>query len=176
MRSALSALTFVLALATQVSAQAHDHAAHSPYAGLEDREVKALSADEIQGLLAGEGLGFALAAELNGLPGPKHVLELGEALGLEAEQRRQVEEIRQRMSERARELGRSVVESETRLDRIFASGHATPTAVREATLEIGRLRGELRSAHLLAHLETVQVLTPEQVTEYGRLRGYTPTG
>jgi Spy/CpxP family protein refolding chaperone len=143
---------------------------------MEDREVKALSAEEIQGLLAGEGLGFALAAELNGLPGPKHVLELADALGLSADQRRRVEGIRESMSERARELGKAVVDAETHLDRMFDSGHATPSAVREATVDIGRLRGELRAAHLVAHLATAQELTPEQVAEYARLRGYAPTG
>jgi Spy/CpxP family protein refolding chaperone len=139
---------------------------------MQSREVKALSSEEIQGLLDGEGLGFALAAELNGLPGPKHVLELAQALGLDPEQRREVEEIRERMTDRAQALGRSVVEAETHLDRMFAAGHATPSAVRELTLDIGRLRGELRAAHLVAHLETAEVLRPDQMEEYGRLRGY----
>jgi hypothetical protein len=34
------------------------------------------------------------------------------------------------------------------------------------------VQGELRAAHLLAHLETRQLLTESQVAEYDRLRGY----
>jgi hypothetical protein len=40
--------------------------AASPYAGQQARDIKALSADEIAALVAGRGLGFAKAAELNG--------------------------------------------------------------------------------------------------------------
>ena len=40
-------------------------AAPSPYTGLEHREIKALSDDDRRQLLAGRGMGFALAAELN---------------------------------------------------------------------------------------------------------------
>ncbi|HEX9800768.1 MAG TPA: hypothetical protein VGC00_11440, partial [Thermoanaerobaculia bacterium] len=60
--------------------------APSPYAGLESRPVKALSAERRAGLLAGTGLGYGLAAELNGHAGPKHVLELAEELALTPEQ------------------------------------------------------------------------------------------
>lgn len=48
----------------------------SPYAGLESRPIKALSAEEIERYRNGEGMGLAMAAELNHFPGPKHVFEL----------------------------------------------------------------------------------------------------
>lgn len=56
----------------------HVHGQHegSPYAGQESREIKALSPDEIAALRKGDGMGFAKAAELNGYPGPRHVLDL----------------------------------------------------------------------------------------------------
>ena len=41
------------------------HAQHSPYMGMEEREIKALSADQVAAYLAGNGMGFALPAELN---------------------------------------------------------------------------------------------------------------
>src|SRR5690349_20851759 len=79
---------------TAHAAVAQDHAmdhgapsAVSPYAGLETRPVKALSEQQIADLKAGRGMGLALAAELNGYPGPAHVLELADALGLSDEQR-----------------------------------------------------------------------------------------
>ncbi|WP_112664040.1 hypothetical protein [Microvirga flavescens] len=48
----------------------HQHApAASSYAGLETRAVKALSDQQVADLRAGRGMGYALAAELNGYPG-----------------------------------------------------------------------------------------------------------
>jgi hypothetical protein len=46
----------------------------SPNSGQESQEIKALSESEIADLLAGKGMGWCQAAELNGYPGPKHVL------------------------------------------------------------------------------------------------------
>jgi len=54
----------------------------SPYEGMQARPIKALSAEQIADLRAGRGMSLALAAELNGYPGPRHILELGEQLGL----------------------------------------------------------------------------------------------
>jgi hypothetical protein len=51
------------------------------------RRIKALSAEDVDGLLTGRGLALARAAELNGYPGPMHVLEHADALGLTGEQR-----------------------------------------------------------------------------------------
>ena len=59
----------------------------SPYAGKEKRHVKALSDQQIADLQAGRGMGLSLAAELNGYPGPSHVLELADGLQLSDMQR-----------------------------------------------------------------------------------------
>ena len=56
--------------------------AQSPYAGMQARSIKALSEQQIADLKAGRGMGLALAAELNGYPGPAHVLEVADQLGL----------------------------------------------------------------------------------------------
>ena len=48
----------------------------SPYAGQESRRIKSLSEQDIAELRAGRGWGLAKAAELNGMPGPAHLLEL----------------------------------------------------------------------------------------------------
>jgi hypothetical protein len=68
-----------------------------PYAGQQTRQIKALSDDDIAALLKGEGTGYAKAAELNGYPGPKHVLDLAGQLKLTEAQRRQVQAIFDRM-------------------------------------------------------------------------------
>lgn len=164
-----------LMVAAPLTAQEHDHQEHAtPYAGLESRAIKALSDDEVGGLLAGEGMGLALAAELNGWPGPRHVLELAADLGLTENQRVLVEAIQDRMLTRARELGARVVEQEQALDRRFAHGHVDQDVLDTLTGEIGRLQGELRAVHLGAHLETRAVLDEEQRQAYQRLRGYAP--
>jgi hypothetical protein len=61
--------------------------AQTPYAGMQGRSIKALSDQQIADLNTGRGMGLALAAELNGYPGPSHVLELADKLELSAEQR-----------------------------------------------------------------------------------------
>ena len=56
--------------------------AQQPYAGLETRAIKTLSERQIADLNAGRGMGLALAAELNGYPGPMHAIELADRLNL----------------------------------------------------------------------------------------------
>lgn len=173
------AISAVAVTAKDAGAQGHEaHGGHNapaaPYAGLQDRDIKALSAEEVAGLERGERMGFALAAELNGIPGPRHVLELGEELGLTVEQRRAVESVHERMLAEARELEARVLQLERELDRRFAQGHATPGEVLRLTNGIGEVRGRLRAAHLNAHLETVELLSAGQVEAYARLRGYAP--
>ena len=144
----------------------------SPYAGQEGREIKALSPEEISDYLSGKGMGLAKAAELNGYPGPVHVLELATQLGLTPEQRAATEALFQKMQQRAMALGRELIEAEGALDRLFASHSASSEAVKVSLTRIARLQGELRQVHLDAHLEQAAVLTAAQITTYERLRGY----
>src|ERR1051325_5074999 len=98
----MKALVVVLILVgcTQCWAQ---HA--QPYAGQQEREIKALSADEITGYLAGAGMGYAKAAELNGYPGPMHVLELADQLKLTPEQKGSVRKLMEAHKAEARGIG-----------------------------------------------------------------------
>lgn len=147
-------------------------AAPSPYTGLEHREIKALSDDDRRQLLAGHGMGFALAAELNRFPGPKHVLDLAAELELSNEQVRSTQQIFDEMEHRAQRLGRVVIKEEARLDAGFAEGTIDADRLARSVQEIGRLRGELRLAHLRAHLQMRAIMSAEQVASYDRLRGY----
>ena len=54
--------------------------AETPYAGLQARQIKSLSEQQVADLKAGRGMGMALAAELNGYPGPAHVLRMSRSL------------------------------------------------------------------------------------------------
>lgn len=144
----------------------------TPYAGLAGREIKALSAEQVDQLLGGQGMGFALAAELNHYPGPRHALELATPLGLSAEQRAQILAIQAAMSAEAVRLGKQVVEQERELDRRFASGRIDLTELRALTGAIARRQGELRAAHLGAHLAVRALLSEGQILHYDELRGY----
>ena len=152
-------------------AAAAQHA--TTYAGQQDRAIKSLSAQEEKDLLAGQGMGLAKAAELNGYPGPAHVLEHGTALGLSAEQRRATEALMQRHKARAREMGLGLVEAERRLDRAFAARIIDAQSLAELTADIGRRQAELRQEHLRTHLEQTALLDERQVRRYNELRGYT---
>jgi len=162
-------------LATVGAAQAQ-HAPASPYAGLETRSIKALSSEQIADLKAGRGMGLALPAELNGYPGPVHVLELADRLELTEEQRKRVQEFHTAMKAETVPLGERLIAQETDLDRLFATKSVTTASLQAATADIGATQGALRLAHLRYHLSTLEVLTPEQVRRYGELRGYSGTG
>lgn len=145
---------------------------HSPYAGQESRQIKSLSADETSELLNGEGMGLAKAAELNGYPGPKHVLELAEPLKLTSTQVAATEATYRRMNLHAKKIGAQLVEREQALDALFAGGSVTSEALSRSVAQISALQAELRTLHLDAHLSQLAILTPEQVSQYRRLRGY----
>jgi Spy/CpxP family protein refolding chaperone len=166
----------IAATVVSVSLAQAQHAPASPYAGLENRAVKALSDQQIADLRAGRGMGLALPAELNGYPGPVHVLELGDQLGLSAEQRARVQELHAAMKAETVPLGERLIEQETDLDRQFATKSVTPASLQAATAEIGATQGALRGSHLRYHLSTVELLTPEQVQRYTELRGYQAAG
>lgn len=143
-----------------------------PYIGLDSRPLKALSEQQIADLKAGRGAGFALAAELNGYPGPSHVLELAEALELNADQHRRTTNLFEAMKAETRPLGEIVVSQEADLDKLFSDRTVAPDSLKAATRLIAETTGRLRAAHLGYHLAMLNVLTSEQVSRYARLRGY----
>lgn len=165
-----------LALAALLAAASPAAAQPSPYAGHTERDIKALSPEQVDDLLHGRGMGLALAAELNGYPGPKHVLELAGELGLSDEQRAAVGSVQDAMQGEAVELGRRTIDAERRLDALFAGGEATSETLRAALDELGDLQAALRHAHLDAHLATKALLTEAQARRYDELRGYADGG
>lgn len=147
--------------------------AHSGYSGMESRAIKALSSEQIAELREGKGMGASLPAELNGVPGPLHVLQLRERLQVTPEQATQLERIVAAMKERAQSLGHQVVEAEARLDQAFASGSVDEALVQASAVRIGELQGQLRAVHLVAHLKTKALLSRAQIVAYNQARGYT---
>lgn len=163
-----------LALAAALPAVAQHHPQHgNAYAGMQARDIKALSDDQLTALREGRGMGASLAAELNGVPGPMHVLQLQDQLQVTAAQRASLERIVAAMKETAQRLGEQVIASERELDRAFRSGQADEAGIRALAARLGVLNADLRATHLVAHLQTRQVLNDAQVRAYNEARGYT---
>ncbi|MEL7048062.1 MAG: hypothetical protein AAFO75_03720, partial [Pseudomonadota bacterium] len=87
------ALLLVLLPAAAI-AQTHSGghgASPSIYAGEETRRIKSLSDEDLEEIARGGGWGLARAAELNSVPGPTHLLELADDIGLTGQQRSEFE-------------------------------------------------------------------------------------
>src|ERR1700686_3123626 len=110
--------------------------AQTPYAGMQTRPIKALSEQQVADLKAGRGMGLALAAELNGYPGPSHVLELADRLELSAEQRTSIQRLFDSMKAEAVPLGTRLIEQEADLDKQFADRSMTPESLKMSTAAI----------------------------------------
>lgn len=148
----------------------------SPYVGQETRGIKSLSQADVEGLLAGHGTpfgGMAKLAELNGYPGPRHILDLASDLELTDIQKGKIEKVYQDMSVQAIELGQRIIEIEQGVDASFKDATITDEELREKIAESTKVYGELRFVHLVAHLSMMEILTSEQVEKYNILRGYT---
>jgi len=146
--------------------------AQTPYAGMQTRSIKALSDQQIADLQAGRGMGLALAAELNGYPGPSHVLELADKLGLSADQRAGVQRQFDSMKAEAVPLGSRLIEQESDLDKQFANRTVTAESLKTSVEAVAATQGILRETHLKYHLSTGAILSPSQMLKYAELRGY----
>jgi Spy/CpxP family protein refolding chaperone len=146
--------------------------AANPYAGQQARDIKALSAAQTGDLLAGKGMEQAKAAELNGYPGPSHVLELAQQLELSEQQKAATEALRVRHQAEARALGAQLVQAERELDAAFSARRIDAAQLAASMQRIGQLQAALRNSHLQTHLQQTGLLTPRQVSLYAQLRGY----
>jgi hypothetical protein len=154
----------------------HDHAMDlsSPYAGQENREIRTLSEEDIRQLQNGEGWGLAIAAELNGLPGPAHLLEMADAgmIQFSVEQIDRIRSLHREMKAQATALGLSLIDQERELNRRFAAKDISQNELRRLLHEIAETTAELRYVHLATHLQTLPILNPHQIHTYNSIRGY----
>ena len=144
----------------------------SPYTGQESRVIKSLSAQEIEALENGSGFGFAKTAELNHYPGPRHVLDLSEQLGLTQVQKSRTQALYEDMRNKAVLAGQELLQAEGALDLLFSDEGVNAASLAVSLNTIGQLRAKLRFIHLEAHLRQIDILDPNQVTKYDLLRGY----
>lgn len=163
---------FGLIIVLSVTAAGRADESHQPYAGFETREVSSLSADDIAELQRGAGWGLALPAELNGYPGPAHVLELHDELSLTPEQAATIQNIYDAMQQEAVIIGNRLIKSERALDQAFQSKDITAAHLRELIDHAETARADLRFVHLSRHLQMVDLLRTSQIERYAVLRGY----
>lgn len=174
MRKVVLGGIFVLGLAVGAGAAllAPSLALHAPYAGQDERAISSLSGDDIEQLREGRGWGLAKPAELNGYPGPLHIIELSDDLALSSGQCEAIRSSFDAMRQRARELGNDLIAAERALDEAFERGRLDATELRRLLAEAERVRAALRGVHLAAHLEVTPLLSREQRELYATLRGY----
>lgn len=166
------AIVMVAAFPGAALGQHGGHGQASPHAGEETRAIKSLSADDITELRRGGGWGLAKAAELNGVPGPAHLLELKDEIPLSADQVRAIGEIFADMQAAAIVEGERLIARERALDEAFRARSVTDESLRRMLAAIEASRSALRYIHLAAHLETPALLTEDQIARYAALRGY----
>jgi len=129
---------------------------------LEQRDIKALSERQMGDLWTVRGMGLALAAELNGYPGPLHVLGLCDKPGLSVEQKGKVQQLFEAMTTEAVAAGEKLIESERALNAEFAARTITLHRLELPMAQIGERQGALRAVHLRYHLTTAKGLRPPE--------------
>ncbi|MBO9424167.1 hypothetical protein J7444_05515 [Labrenzia sp. R4_1] len=167
--------TAIVLLAMPVSAFAQDHGHNhggTPYAGFEAREIKSLSDQDIAELRRGGGWGLALPAELNGLPGPAHLLELQEELALSSGQVAAITELFEEMRVEAIAAGERFISAEAAVSAAFEDAEVSQEELARLLDTAAEARAALRLVHLSRHLSTPALLSDEQVRRYSILRGY----
>jgi hypothetical protein len=165
----LLALSFVLPVSTLAQ---HSHGTPTPYAGLQNRPIKSLSENDIQELRRGGGWGLALPAELNGMPGPVHLLELKDKIPLSQEQVPKIQALIDDMRKAAIPAGERLIAAEALIEAAFAGGSVGEASLRRLVTDAESARTELRFIHLSQHYKAAQLLKPEQIKRYNVLRGY----
>jgi len=145
---------------------------NQPYAGYQERTIKALSKEEMDSLAKGKGAGYALAGELNHYPGPKHVMDFAVELNLTKSQMENFKKQNPIMDEEAKVLGAELLRLEEELDQQFRKGTITEQKLADLTSEISAVEGKLRYTHLKYHLQTKNIMNEEMINKYDELRGY----
>ncbi len=165
----------ILALTGAAIASAQPHEM-SPHAGKQSRQIASLSDNDVAAIRKGTGWGLALPAEINGAPGPRHVLDFAEPLDLSDDQIAQITAVFEEMKRSAISAGDEFIAAEKALNDAFQRGGLDQSELARLVEQAGETRAGLRLVHLSAHLKTLPLLTEKQVELYAQLRGYADAG
>ncbi len=164
-----------MVLTAQESSHHEHHMADADHSPSSKSSGNASLSDEQRAqYLNGEGMGMAKAAELNHYPGPRHVLDMADQLGLSPGFLESTRALYQEVHEKAAALGRQIVAREDELNALFRDQRADVEKVKQMTAEIATLQGQLRALHLTTHIRERALLTPEQIAKYDALRSHVP--
>ena len=112
--------------------------------------------------------------ELNGYPGPRHVLDAFEAreFDLTKQQHEQTKALYEKMRSGAIKLGKQIIDIEKEINDAFVNRTIAEEFLQNKVSESANLYSQLRVAHLKYHLSMIEILSPQQVEKYNKLRGY----
>jgi Spy/CpxP family protein refolding chaperone len=131
--------------------------------------VRSLSTEEYESYQNGDEMGMARPAELNNYPSPAKALALAKELKLNDSQKAQLQAAEEALDFKAKEMGRFILQHEKKLNDLFSTGKANEGSVIYYCNQIGLYQGELRNAHLQAHLKARRILTVEQLKKISRV-------
>ncbi len=137
----------------------------SPYVGQEIRTIKSLSDEDINALTHGKGWGLAKPAELNGVPGPAHILELEEALQLTPEQVTSIQALWETMNQSAKYYGERYLQSEAKIERFF---NETETDEKQLPLLLADSANppcKIKACSFTSTFESKAIVNPASVNE-----------
>jgi len=173
MKTVLAFSIVLAAVSAHAAGSAEGHPGHgASYAGLEKRAIKSLSEADLDELRRGGGWGLALAAELNGVPGPAHLLELQHDIPLTAGQVAAIQTLHAEMRAEAIAAGARLTQAEAAIEAAFREGPPDTARLRALIDTAEAARADLRFVHLSRHLATPPLLTDAQIARYNQLRGY----
>ena len=150
----------------------------SKYIGQESRIIKSLSSEDIESLETGTGDAFggmAKLAELNGYPGPRHILDSEKELGLTTVQKENITIIYNDMKREALKLGQEILQIEKTANELFDNKSISDSELQRLIKKSAENYGKLRYIHLTTHLKMIGILSQEQIILYNTLRGYNTT-
>jgi hypothetical protein len=163
------ALGLLLAIGVAFGALTHHPAGPAvPAAGQTDAAI------EQKPLVLALTDGDSFAAERNLYPAPETALQLADPLALTPAQRQDLRSLQQKTDSELNALSARIAVEERRLDFAFAQSNVSPGRIDSVTAQLGTLQGHLRAVRLRSHLAAHEILTPEQLLRYAKLRGYQP--
>ena len=131
--------------------------------------VKSLSPEEYSAYQDGDKMDMVKVAEINNYPAPGEVLAREKELKLSVIQKVQLKAAIEALDFKAKEMGRFIIQHEKKLDDLFSSRKVDEGSLIYYCNQIGLYQGELRNAHLQAHLKAVRILTPDQLKKFAKI-------
>jgi hypothetical protein len=113
---------------------------------------------------------MALPATLNRYPMPADVLALKKELKLSPDQVKKITVIKDYLQLKKTEIGQSVLRNEKKLDDMFRTQKLDEGSITFYANRYGLYEGEYRTSVLLACYNTYNALTPQQTTQFWKLK------